>query len=67
MATHMDTTLEGLAPYARDARSWPFEQARALLKRVLLQRLDTGEVAILDFKSTDCAHVSTPVRSRVTC
>ncbi len=44
MPTHIDTPLEELAPYARDARSWPFEQARALLKRVLLQRLGVGEV-----------------------
>jgi lysyl-tRNA synthetase class 1 len=30
--------LQGLSPLARDARSWPFEQARALLQRVLTQR-----------------------------
>ena len=32
--------LTGLAPLAHDARSWPFEQARALLARVLRLRLD---------------------------
>ena len=32
--------LTGLAPLAHDARSWPFEQARALLGRVLRLRLD---------------------------
>lgn len=31
--------LTGLTPLARDARSWPFEQARALLTRVLSVRL----------------------------
>ncbi len=32
--------LTGLAPLAHDARSWPFEQARALLARVLRLRLE---------------------------
>jgi lysyl-tRNA synthetase, class I len=32
--------LSGLAPLAHDARSWPFEQARALLARVLRLRLE---------------------------
>jgi lysyl-tRNA synthetase, class I len=31
--------LQGLSSYARDARSWPFEQARALLARIVSQRL----------------------------
>ena len=31
--------LTGLAPLAHDARSWPFEQARNLLARVLRLRL----------------------------
>jgi lysyl-tRNA synthetase class 1 len=32
--------FEHLSPLARDAKSWPFEQARALLARVLKLRLD---------------------------
>ncbi len=32
--------LTGLIPLAREARSWPFEQARALLARVIRVRLD---------------------------
>ena len=32
--------LTGLAPLAHDARSWPFDQARTLLGRVLRLRLD---------------------------
>jgi lysyl-tRNA synthetase class 1 len=32
--------LHGLIPLAREARSWPFEQARALLARILRVRLD---------------------------
>ena len=32
--------LTGLAPLAHDARSWPFEQARNLLARVLRLRLE---------------------------
>ena len=42
--------LTGLAPLARDARSWPFDQAKALLARVLRVRLDTDaqhEAALL--------------------
>ena len=35
--------FEGLSPLARDARSWPFEQARALLARILRQRLSDAE------------------------
>jgi len=31
--------LQGLSPLARDARSWPFEQARALLARIVTVRL----------------------------
>jgi lysyl-tRNA synthetase class 1 len=31
----------GLSPLARDAKSWPFEQARALLARLFKVRLDT--------------------------
>jgi lysyl-tRNA synthetase class 1 len=35
--------FEGLSPLARDARSWPFEQARALLARILRLRLSDAE------------------------
>ncbi|MFZ0266651.1 lysine--tRNA ligase [Caulobacter sp.] len=41
--------FEGLSPLARDARSWPFEQARALLARILRLRLTDAE---RDFAST---------------
>jgi lysyl-tRNA synthetase class 1 len=33
--------FQGLSHHARDAKTWPFEQARNLLARVLKQRLDT--------------------------
>jgi lysyl-tRNA synthetase, class I len=41
--------LQGLIPLAREARSWPFEQARLLLTRVLRLRLgeDAAEAARL--------------------
>jgi lysyl-tRNA synthetase class 1 len=32
---------QALAPLAREARAWPFEQARAVLARILRLRLDT--------------------------
>ncbi|WP_426043634.1 lysine--tRNA ligase [Caulobacter sp. DWR3-1-2] len=35
--------FEGFSPLARDARAWPFEQARALLARVLRLRLSDAE------------------------
>ena len=35
--------LQGLSHQAREAKSWPFEQARALLSRVLRLRLDDAE------------------------
>lgn len=35
--------FEGFSPLARDARAWPFEQARALLARILRLRLDDAE------------------------
>jgi lysyl-tRNA synthetase, class I len=35
--------LQGLSHQARDAKSWPFEQARALLARVLRLRLSDAE------------------------
>jgi len=39
------TSLKGLAPLAQQARSWPFEQARALLARVVKLRLDTHDAS----------------------
>ncbi|MDB5457280.1 MAG: lysK [Caulobacter sp.] len=35
--------FQGLSPLARDARAWPFEQARALLARVMRLRLSDAE------------------------
>ncbi|HWD68501.1 MAG TPA: lysine--tRNA ligase [Caulobacteraceae bacterium] len=35
--------LKGLSPLAREARTWPFEQARALLARLLRVRLASDE------------------------
>jgi len=35
--------LQGLSHQARDAKSWPFEQARLLLERILRLRLDDAE------------------------
>ena len=36
-------SLQGLSHSARDAKSWPFEQARLLLDRILRLRLSDGE------------------------
>jgi lysyl-tRNA synthetase class 1 len=35
--------LQGLSPLAREARTWPFEQARALLARLMRVRLASDE------------------------
>ena len=35
--------FQGLSPLARDAKAWPFEQARALLARILRLRLTDAE------------------------
>ena len=35
--------LQGLSTQARDAKSWPFEQARLLLDRILRLRLSDAE------------------------
>jgi lysyl-tRNA synthetase class 1 len=35
--------FEGLSPLARDAKAWPFEQARSLLGRILRVRLTDAE------------------------
>jgi lysyl-tRNA synthetase class I len=35
--------FQGLSPLARDAKAWPFEQARNLLARILRVRLTDGE------------------------
>jgi lysyl-tRNA synthetase class 1 len=39
----MSTSLQGLSHQAREAKSWPFEQARILLDRVLRLRLSDAE------------------------
>ena len=39
----MSTSLQGLSHQARDAKSWPFEQARLLLARILRLRLTDAE------------------------
>ncbi len=39
-------TLQGLSQQARDAKSWPFEQARLLLDRILRLRLSDAERAL---------------------
>src|ERR1044072_7756360 len=36
-------TLQGLSSQAREARSWPFEQARLLLDRITRLRLSDAE------------------------
>ncbi|HEX5262652.1 MAG TPA: lysine--tRNA ligase, partial [Phenylobacterium sp.] len=36
-------SLHGLSQQARDAKSWPFEQARLLLERITRQRLSEDE------------------------
>ena len=38
-------SLSGLSALAQDARAWPFEQARALLKHVVVKRLDRAAAA----------------------
>ncbi|MDQ0464657.1 lysyl-tRNA synthetase class 1 [Caulobacter ginsengisoli] len=49
--------FEGLSPLARDAKAWPFEQARNLLSRVLRVRLTDGErdlaVTLINAGKTD--------------
>ena len=42
-ARAMSRSLQGLSHQAREAKSWPFEQARQLLDRVLRLRLTDGE------------------------
>jgi lysyl-tRNA synthetase class 1 len=39
----MSQSLQGLSHSARDAKSWPFEQARNLLARILATRLTDAE------------------------
>ena len=45
-------SLHGLSALARDAKSWPFEQARLLLQRILRLRLTDAE---RDLAATLCA------------
>ena len=42
-AMSSQSTLQGLSAQARDAKSWPFEQARALLERITRLRLSDAE------------------------
>ncbi len=42
-APAMSQTLQGLSAQAREAKSWPFEQARILLARILRLRLTESE------------------------
>ena len=42
-ARSMSHSLQGLSAQARDAKSWPFEQARLLLDRILRLRLTGAE------------------------
>jgi lysyl-tRNA synthetase class 1 len=35
--------VQGLSPLAREAKSWPFEQARVLIARIMRLRLDEAE------------------------
>ncbi|PVM84385.1 lysine--tRNA ligase [Caulobacter endophyticus] len=61
--------FEGLSPLAREARSWPFEQARATIARVLRVRLpdradQEAAKALIDAGKTDEAVKAYPALSR---
>ncbi|WP_168072459.1 lysine--tRNA ligase [Caulobacter sp. SSI4214] len=61
--------FEGLSPLARDARSWPFEQARATIARVLRVRLpdradQDAAKALIDAGKTDEAVKAYPALSK---
>ena len=43
--TQASVTVQGLSAAAREAKAWPFEQARALLQRLLRVRLDPAQAA----------------------
>jgi len=60
---------DGLSPLARDARSWPFEQARALLARLLRLRLESDAerdlaATLIGAGKTDEAVLALPALSR---
>ena len=61
--------FEGLSPLARDARSWPFEQARATIARVLRVRLpdradQEAAKALIDAGKTDEAVKAYPALAK---
>ncbi|PVM91433.1 lysine--tRNA ligase [Caulobacter radicis] len=61
--------FEGLSPLAREARSWPFEQARATIARVLRVRLpdradQEAAKALIDAGKTDEAVKAYPALSK---
>jgi len=62
--------LQGLSHRAREAKSWPFEQARLLLGRVLRQRLtdaerDLAASLMLEGKAAEAAATFEPLRQPV--
>jgi len=62
--------LQGLSHRAREAKSWPFEQARLLLGRVLRQRLtdaerDLAASLMLEGKAAEAATTFEPLRQPV--
>ena len=61
--------FEGLSPLARDARSWPFEQARATIARLLRVRLpdradQDAAKALIDAGKTDEAVKAYPALAK---
>lgn len=61
--------FEGLSPLARDARSWPFEQARATIARLLRVRLTDqadrdAAKALIEASKTDEAVKAYPALAR---
>jgi lysyl-tRNA synthetase class 1 len=61
--------FEGLSPLARDARSWPFEQARATIARLLRVRLSDqadrdAAKTLIDASKTDEAVKAYPALAR---
>ncbi len=61
--------FSGLSPLARDAKTWPFDQARALLARILRLRLDNQAerdfaAALIGAGKTDEAAASLPALAR---
>ena len=61
--------FQGLSHHARDAKSWPFEQARNLLARILRLRLDSGAerdlaTTLINAGKTDEAAAALPALMR---